>query len=425
VPNPRHKTILCAALAALGMLGGGGIAQIGTTFGDNIVSIGVFLSTALIVRHLERLSIDKAARSFLLALAFGIPAGMMMGLKLPSVIYCVGLCGGFLFIGGAFQRRVMLSFAFGIGVLIGLFVTLSHWALFLQSHFGSPLFPYFNDIFHSPLAPPTSARDLEYVPHNWRDYLFMPFYFTSSPYRVGEIEWRDWRLVILYVLLPLSVTLRLFFGRNRAPVDAIAAPFAVRYLLGAFSLAYLAWLVMFTIYRYAVPLEMIAPLLIVFCVGMLPLKISTRGLIAAFILAVISASVQPGDWHRRHTWLDRFVEADIPPLGDTSNLMILMAGIEPYSHLVPEFPPQVAFVRIQSNFSSPEQDKGINRLLHERIDAHRNKKGRFMVLVPLWQQNVATEAVGFFNLKLAPPCASVTDRLFDDTKMILCPVTYP
>jgi hypothetical protein len=423
VPNPRHKVIVCAALAALGMLGGGGIAQIGTTFGDNITSLGALLSAALVVRHLERLSVDKAVRVFGLAVAFGLPAGLMMGLKLPAVIYAVGLCGGLLFAGAGWRRNITLSFAFGLGVLIGCTITLGHWASFLQTHFGSPFFPYFNEIFKSPLAPLASARDTQYAPHSWSDFLLMPFLFARSSYRVGEIDWRDWRLPILYVLLPLALVLRLFFGRNRNAEDAIAAPYAARYLLVCFALAYGVWLVMFSIYRYAVTLEMIAPLLIVFAVGMLPLKSTTRGLVTAFILAVVSASIQPGDWHRREVWLDHFVEAQIPALGDTSHLMILMAGYEPYSHLIPEFPLEISFVRIESNFTSPDQDKGINLLLHERVDAHRKAGGRFMMLIPSWQISIGEDALRYFGLKLAShECQNVTDKLFDDKPMSLCPV---
>ncbi|MDR3424853.1 MAG: hypothetical protein P4M13_07225 [Alphaproteobacteria bacterium] len=423
VPNPRHKVFVCAALAALGMLGGGGIALIGTTFGDNITSLGVFLSAALIVRHLQRLSIDKPARVFALALAFGVPAGMMMGLKLPSVIFAVGLCGGLLFVGGSLKHGLWLSFAFGLGVLLGCAVTFGYWAVFLQSHFGSPLFPYFNQIFHSPLAPPVGGRDTEYVPRSLSDFLLMPFLFAHSPFRVGEIAWRDWRLPLLYALLPLCLMLRLFFGRNRAANDALAAPYPARYLLASFSIAYIVWLTLFTIYRYAVPIEMISPLLIVFAIGMLPLKITTRGLLAAFTLTIVALSVQPGNWHRRGEWLDRFVEAKIPDLGDTSHLMILMAGIEPYSHLIPEFPPNISFVRIQSNFSSPDDGKGINLLLHERVDAHRKAGGRFMILIPSFQINVAEKAVAYFGLKVLPQnCQSVTDRLFDDMQLSLCPV---
>jgi hypothetical protein len=423
VPNPRHKTIICAALATLGMLGGGGIAQIGTTFGDNITSLGVLLSAALVVRHLERLCIDAVARIVLLAFLFGLPAGLMMGLKLPSVIYCVGLCGGLLFVGGGFKRRVILAFAFGCGVMAGLAITLGHWAYFLNSHYGSPLFPYFNDIFKSPLEPTVSARDVEYSPHGFGDWIGMPFIIAHSAYRVGEINWRDWRLPILYALAPAAILLRLFFGRNRAPTDAIASPFAVRYLLATFALSYAAWLVMFTIYRYAVTIEMVAPLLIVFCVGMLPLRVATRGLIAAFLLAVVSASILPGNWHRRDVWLDRFVEAGVPPLSDTSHLMILMAGIEPYSHLLPEFPTDISFVRIQSNFSAPQEDIGFNRLIHERVDAHKLAGGHFMMLIPDWQKDLANKDMSYFGLKLANvPCQSVTDRLFDDKKISLCPV---
>ncbi len=423
VPGAGKKVAVCFALATLGMLGGGGIAQIGTTFGDNITSLGVFASAALIVRHHERLVALKARKAFGVALAFGVPVGMMVGLKLPSVVYAVGLTGGLFFVGRDWRRGFLLSFAFGCGVLAGTAVTFGQWGTFLQTHFGSPLFPYFNNIFQSPLAPLTSARDTQYAPHSLSDYFVMPFLFAKSAFRVGEIDWRDWRLTILYVLLPLSLIVRMLFGRNRAASDALAYTYPARYLLWAFSLAYIVWLAMFSIYRYAVPLEMIAPLLIVLSVGMLPLRNATRALVAAGILIVAAASVQPGNWHRRVVWLDKFVEAEIPPLGDTSNLMILMAAMEPYSHVIPLFPPEIKWVRVQSNFSSPEQDKGINRLIHERVGLHRQGGGRFMVLVPSWQVKNANDAVSFFGLKVVQDkCQHVTDRLFDDSSLSLCPV---
>ncbi len=423
VPNPRQKILICAALAALGMLGGGGIAQIGTVFGDNITSLGALLSAALIVRHTERLILDRTLKVFSLACLFGLPAGLMMGLKLPAVIYAVGLCGGLLFLSGSFKRRFLLSFAFGIGVLIGTALTMGHWAYFLQTNFGSPLFPYFNQVFHSPLESPVSARDIEYVPHSLHDILLMPYIFADSPFRVGEIAWRDWRIPIFYTLLPICISLRLFFGRSRAPSDALALANPTRYLLASFSIAYVVWLLLFTIYRYAVTLEMITPLLIILLIGFLPLKIATRALTAAFILAVISASIQPGNWGRRDTWLDHFVEAEVPALGDTSHLMILMAGIEPYSHLIPEFPSDISFVRIQSNFSSPEQGKGVNRLISDRIDAQRAHNGSFMMLIPDWQKTTAIQALSYFNLKMqSDKCQMVTDRLYHDKTMSLCPV---
>lgn len=422
VPNVRHKVIVCALLALLGMLGGGGLALLGTTFYDNVTSLGVFASALLVIRFSDRLMTADWVRGGGLALLCGLPAGLMMGLKLPSVIFCVGLCGALLCVSGTFTRRVWVAFAFGCGVLLGVAFSLGHWAWFLQTHFGSPLFPYFNDYFHSPLAPLTSARDIQFVPTNGKDYFLFPFIFAEHPRRVGEIPWRDWRIPMLYALLPVAVLLRLFFGRVKDPAGAMMTGFVARYLLAVAAISYFVWLIMFDVYRYAIPLEMLAPLLIVFAVGLLPLTLKTRGLMAAILLLVVAASVQPGNWYRRSAWLDHYVEVKIPALGDTSNLMILMAGFEPYSHVVTQFPPEIPFVRIQSNFASPNENKGINRLLHERIEAH---KGRFMMLIPPWQKGLAQEALSYYHLALSPrPCESVTDRLFDDMQLDLCPVLH-
>ena len=419
VPNPRQKVLVCALLATLGMLGGGGIAQIGTTFYDNITSLGLFLSALLVVRHFEALIHGPMRRAAWLAFLAGFPAGLMMGLKLPSVIFCLGLCFALLLVAGPWRRRLAISFVFGLGVLAGLALSLGHWAWFLQTHFGSPLFPYFNNVFKSPLAPLTSARDTQFVPYSWHDRLLFPFIFANYPLRVGEIPWRDWGIPVLYALLPLALALRLFFGRNAQGQDRLAAPYAARYLLWASVIAYVVWLFIFAIYRYIVPLEMLAPLLIVFAVGLLPLRLPTRALLAAFILLIIAATIQPGNWTRKDHWLAHAVEVERPALPDTPDIMILMAGFEPYSHLVSEFPPQIPFLRIQSNFASPDENKGINAPIQARLEAH---KGRFMLLIPTWQLPLAETALAYFNLKFLPQsCQKVKDHLYE-SQFDLCDV---
>jgi hypothetical protein len=423
VPNPRQKVAVCAGLAALGMLGGGGIAQIGTTFYDNMTSLGIFVSAVLVVRNWDRLFTPQASlKAALLAVLCGFPAGLMMGLKLPSVIFCVGLCAALLLVAGPFKRRVLIGFAFGIGVLLGVAVSLGYWSWFLQTHYGSPLFPYFNELFKSPLAPLTSARDTQFTPRTWSDALTFPFIFAESPFRTGEILWRDWRIPILYVLLPLAIALRLFFGRSANGCDQMAAPYAARYLLWVGVISYAVWLPLFAIYRYIIPLEMLAPLLILFAVGYLPVRLKTRALLAAFVLAVVAFSVQPGNWTRTKHWFSHTVGIDRPALPDTHDLMILMAGFEPYSHVVSEFPKQIPFVRIQSNFASPDEDKGINKIIGARIAAHEAQGGRFMLLIPSWQLDLAQKALGYYGLTFLPQtCQKVVDYLYD-TNLELCDV---
>jgi len=420
IANPWWKVAACAALATLGMLGGGSIALIGTTFYDNVTSLGLFASALLVIRYREGLMTAPWRKACARALLFGLPCGLMMGLKLPSVIFCLGFCFGILFMGGPFRRLFQISFAFGLGVLLGVALALGPWAWHLATHYGNPLFPYFNDYFHSPLAPPTSARDEQFLPHGgWRDYLLFPFLFAKNPYLVGEVPWRDWGIPILYALLPAALLVRLALGRARRR-KALTEPHAARYLLAAGAVSYLVWLLIFSIYRYAVPLEMLAPLLIVLAVGLLPFGFNRRALMAAALLLTVAVSVEPGNWNRRAVWLDRFIEAQRPPLPDHEGLMILMAGFEPYSHVVSEFPPDIPFVRIQSNFTSPDQDKGFNRIIRERVMAH---KGPLMLLMPPWQQGMGEEALGYLHLAVAKePCQTVIDRLYDDKALNLCKI---
>lgn len=421
VPNPRHKVVICALLATLGMLGGGGIAQLGTTFYDNITSLGLFISALMVLRYYHQMMEEVWGRAILLAMFCGVPAGIAMGLKLPCFTFCFGLCGAFLFLSEDWRRRLVLAFSFGVGILAGVALSLGHWAWFLQTHFGSPLFPYFNEVFKAPLAPLSSARDLQYIPRSLHDLFMFPFIFCESPFRTGEIPFRDWRIPILYVLLPSVVVVRLVFGRTRSPHNSVAVPEVARYLLWATVLAYFAWVIMFGIYRYAVPIEMLTPLLIAFTIGYLPIKPSARALLTVFVLLVAAASVQPGNWGRHKGWLDRTMDVVVPELGDVGQTMLLMAGFEPYSHVVTQFPPEMPVVRIQSNFASPDQDKAINAVIHAKIDQH---KGPFLILIPTWQHGVAAEALGYFQLAANwKACQIVQDRLYDGTVYDLCPVT--
>lgn len=185
IPNPKQKVWSCTLLALLGMLGGGGIAQIGTTFYDNITSLGLFTSALLVIHFFEGLLHASPKRALLLAILCGLPAGLMMGLKLPFVVFCVGLCGALLFVSGAVTRRIWIAFGFGIGVIIGLSLTLGPWAAFLQSHYQSPLFPIsiISSNPHSHHLPAYGTSSL-FRPHGLT-VCFFPFIFTSSPFRVG------------------------------------------------------------------------------------------------------------------------------------------------------------------------------------------------------------------------------------------------
>jgi hypothetical protein len=419
IPRPLQKVLVCTLLAAMGVLGASGIAQIGTTFYDNITSLGVFLSALLTLRSYPLLLRASWPKALALAILCGFPAGVMMGLKLPSVVFCIGLCGALLFVSGSLQRRVGIAFGFGIGVLLGLALSLGPWAWSLYQQFGNPLFPYFNTIFQSPFAPLSSARDLTFIPQNWHDRLFFPFIFSQNPYSVGEIPWRDLRLPLLYCLLPIGLVLHLVSHLTHNKTDPITTPLPTRYLLWAATLSYAVWLFLFAIYRYILSLEMLAPLLIVMALGMLPWQVRTRAVFAAVVLAAIVVTIQPGTWRRKPHWQDHTVSVQGPDLKASGDLMILMAGYEPYSHVLSEFPPHIPFIRIQSNFTGPETNTEMNTLIKQRVTNH---KGSFKLLIPQHHLLLGKAALQSFDLTLAPDsCQAVRDNL-SDFRLALCDV---
>lgn len=417
IARPRQKVLVCTLLAALGLTGAGGIAQIGTTFYDNIVSLGVLLSLLLTVGLYHRLLQAGWPRALGLALLCGLPAGLMMGLKLPAVIFCVGLCGALLCTAGPLRRRVWIAFGFGLGVLLGLALSLGPWAWYLYSQYGSPLFPYFNHVFQSPLAPLASARDTTFLPETWQERLLFPYIFSHNPFSVGEIAWHDLRLAAWYFLLPACLALRWIFPRFQDLTAPLTAPLASRYLLWTAAWSYLVWLFLFAIYRYLLSLEMLAPLLIVITLGLLPLRIPVRAALATLVLGVIVATLQPGTWGRKAQWRERMVSIDRPALTASTNLMILMAGFEPYAHVLSEFPSHIPFVRIQSNFTTPGNGMGINQQISQRVSAHR---GPFQLLIPQDYLLTGRAALEYFDLSLvADSCRTVRDHLFD-ADLALC-----
>ena len=99
--------------------------------------------------------------------------------------------------------------------------------------------------------------------------------------------------------------------------------------------------------------------------------------------------------------------------------MILMAGDEPYAHVLSEFPPKIPFIRIQSNFTSPEADTGFNTLIRDRI---KNHNGPYKLLIPQIQFLRGVEALHYFDLTLSlQSCQSVRDTL-TETSLDLCDV---
>ncbi|MCL2474421.1 MAG: hypothetical protein FWF23_05955, partial [Alphaproteobacteria bacterium] len=91
IKNNLHKAVVSFLIAFLGMIGSGSLAQLGTVFGDNITSIGVFLSLLLVVRYYKLLYQSSVFHAVVFSILFALLGGMPFCLKLPFLVFAFGV----------------------------------------------------------------------------------------------------------------------------------------------------------------------------------------------------------------------------------------------------------------------------------------------------------------------------------------------
>jgi hypothetical protein len=395
---------LAAVTVLVGMLGGGTLAELGTTFYDNVTSLGIFISLYLIIRHHKHLAACDPFKMAVRLCLFLLPLGIVAGLKLPAAIFAVAIALPVFFLSSSWRGRLMSLGGAGLGLFIGFLLSYGFWGWHLWHHYQNPIFPYLNDIFHSPFAPSISARDMKFLPSGI-DYLTFPFNFAFRPLEVGEIPFRDSKILSLYLAMPLFLLW--------VSVRRLTVPKSLWLALVFFFAAYALWLCFFAIYRYVIPLEMLAPLLLI---AMMAAIWTSRKMLFG-VLFFLLMTTWPGDWGRRDEWTTHFVEVEIPQIFAPDDTLLLMAGYAPYSHVLPFFPAAMPVIRLESNFLGLEGETMLKTRLRERLAAHQ---GSFLMLIPPWQKDVGAKAAAAYDLRMKTDCQIMVDRLYEN--LLLCPV---
>lgn len=333
-------------LAMAGTLGAGFLTQVGNTMGDNTTSLLVLGAVLIVLSNFHRLSVG-GMRGAATALVAGIVMGLGAGLKLTNATYALALCLALFALPGGAWPRLRATFIFGVGVLAGIAASAGHWYWKMWTVFGNPLFPQFNDRFHGPLAAPIGIGDTGWLPKGLAEKILWPFIFALDSKRVGELKLTLLLWPMLYVAFVLFVV-RLALKRPSAPPGEDAA--CQRMLLAFFALTYLGWLNLFGIYRYLIPLELIAPLVLWLLLQRLaPSPLAAR-IGAALLLVAVVAGLPHASWGRAQ-WTRAAYSAEVPVFADPSQSMVFTVhGDPPMGWLVTQFPKTLAFVSLGSGF---------------------------------------------------------------------------
>lgn len=371
----ERRRLVAAALALLGMTGAGALSELGTTFYDNVVSLGPLAALWLVLRDHTALRSAPLRAAWPPLVVAGLISGIAIGLKEPVVTIVAGLCLAFLFAPARPARRLALALVFGAGAALGMAASSGFWMLHLWRAYGNPIFPFYNEIFRSPWALARDYRDVFYIPGSLLVRIFFPFAYLVDPRLTGDANFRDLRILACFMLIPLAGLAALL--RRPGPADtkpALSAMPETRYLLTAFAIGYVVWVLLFCIYRYLIVYEMLAPLAILLSIGLLPLRPRARALAAGVMIALVVATAEPADWGRI-PWTEKWVMATPPKLADPDRTLVLITGHEPLSYLIPFFPPGVRFLRIHSGFTGPyEPTVRFNVEMHRIVGEHRGPR---------------------------------------------------
>jgi hypothetical protein len=395
------------AVAALGLTGAMTVSEIGTSYGDNVLSLLILGSLSLLFAAIDH------PRPLRRAAAAGILAGAAVGLKLPMAAHGVGLAAACLMLPFSMGRRLHTLVWFGLGGLLGVALSDGFWLWEMQKRFGNPLFPYFNHIFQSPWAAAADYRDPRFLADTWEKLLLSPLRASFYPGAAAEVAYIEPRLTVVFVLALLWPAFRLANGllmRPRQGASSLSQMPGAGLVMIYGAAAWLIWAKLFGVYRYMVPLEMLLPLAVVLLLDRLPLSPRSRGAAAAGLLVFSLVLTRPAQWERV-PWADDYFGVNLPVLQDPDRTLVLMAGQDATAFIIPFFPPPVRFVRIQGYFTGPTDNPSLyDRRIKEAVIGHRGPA--YAVFRGRWESREAAKALASYGLGIdQAACQPLLTRL--------------
>lgn len=410
-----ENRLAAIAICAVCMTGGLTIGLAGTTYYDNVLSVFALSGLAIIVFYREELENGPLLRGVFIAAIAGFIVGSAVGLKLPQAPFALGFAAALIAAPGDAKHRLTRLAAGGIGGVIGVALFSAYWLLHMDSLTGNPLFPYFNDVFHSPLVANESYRDMRFLPNTLTKIVGYPILFSWNWQIADDLPFTDIRVGLAYVAAFVALGAWILKKRSH---DPLLDPKGARIIFAFATVSYLAWLKVFAIYRYIVTLEMLAPLVLVGFVGMLPFTRRTRLITISvlFFAAVLTARSYPAD---KTNVSDPYVQNDPFPIPDPDHAMILMTGEAPLGFLAPSIPHQIPLLRIDGWMLQPEDGTKLTSEMKARV---KQFKGTLFILSDAVELQRTRDALSDYGLVIRwPGCRNIHTNL--GGPYLFCPLT--
>ncbi|MCI0694200.1 hypothetical protein L0337_19605 [candidate division KSB1 bacterium] len=400
------KLLFALSSAGVGVYGSGFLPRLGTTTNDNLVSIFVLLSLLLIIKSAITGGATCGRKQKFCVLVSGCIMGMGIGFKLTAAIHGLGMMVALPFLYGRWKERLLTSCYWSTGMVCGFLLSAGAWMMKMWSMFGNPIFPFFNGIFKSPYMAAVNFSDRRYFPEDCLQGFLYPFYFAFTDTRVLEYPFRDIRWAIIYVLLFLlpfvmilsrhKINDRAKRSQTTADRDTSFTRIAI-FMIVFFTSSYCIWQLRFSVYRYIVALELLAPIIIMILITLINRQNTFRIVLTASIFLGIIVAVQR-PYSERLAWKSSFFEIEVPEIKNPENIIIIITQTNPWSYLFPHFPAAIRFVRVNTNLTTPGDKNKFQAEMEDLLEKH---VGQFYLLSSTIYEIEDREIIARYGLKLA------------------------
>ena len=389
----ENSALASAAISFFAMTGGLTLSIYGTHYYDNVMSLFTLSGLAIVVLRREELAAGPLKNVAAWTAIGGLLCGCAAGLKLPEAPFAMGYAAALVAVGGSRKHLATRLITGAVGGLIGFLLCAGFWMWRMEELTGNPLFPYFNDVFKSPLALASPYRDMRFLPTSTWKALAFPILFSIDWRIADDLPYADIRVGIAYILLIAVIALWAAGKRSRNP---LVDPHAARIIFAYVAVSYFFWIKLFAIYRYILQLEMLAPVLIMMAVGLLPLPRRTQlvSLGAIFFVAMLftrSAHLEGAPLD------DPYIEADLPRIAEPARTMVVMTGDAPLGFIAPSLPPEVPVLLIDGWMMQPEDGSFLTREMKRRVGAH---KGALFLISDAYDMGRASAAIVDYGLAI-------------------------
>lgn len=415
--SPVKRFLYSIFAVLIGGTGVAGLGVVGMATNDNYIALLTMLSLMLSLKAL----LNRPHIQLNYLAASGIVMGFAVACKLVVTAYAIGTSIALLAFLLKEKKQLKPFFVFGISLFISFLIFDGWWMVKVYQQFQNPLFPYYNNLFESPLAQINNYKDPRFYPHS---FFKVPFLLAFKGTNIISDEViRDARLLTLVILTILVSAHHIFFKTkiNKPHSISVSSSQVQKniwvYLIVWYVASYVTWFYLFTIYRYTIALELMSGLFIVILLRKLIRFDYAVYAVILMLFTLYSQTTNYPNWGRMKARKAYFSVTNIPSLPKQS---VVMFFSEPLGFVIPFFPRDVRFIGTAFTVPIPpftEKTKMIDRV----NSILKTNKDRVFVLYAKNHERRINLYSNYYNLKVEfDHCSNITTNV-PMSRLLLCP----